>query len=274
MAKQPEVALTCSFCGKAQQEVRKLIAGPTVYICDECIKLCNDIIAQEVEREGVASGEASAGSRSEKAVTGPTRLLCCSFCGKNQRDVKRLIAGPTVYICDECIGLCNDIIAEEIDREEHAFVLRAKLPGHVRALIAEILERGIPGVTRIQHVINDHVRQLPAGAIPDRRLAQAWDLAANWRMLRDVIASGTRPESSGSAADGSLETELPEWVNPIAERLAGTLEVLDVLARALEAAGLDEWSHLGPSVEIAGQKLQESRELLQAAPPESPAESR
>src|SRR4029079_19432436 len=39
--------------------------------------------------------------------------LCCSFCGKNQRDVKKLIAGPTVYICDECIELCNDIIAEE-----------------------------------------------------------------------------------------------------------------------------------------------------------------
>ncbi len=39
--------------------------------------------------------------------------LCCSFCGKNQREVKKLIAGPTVYICDECIELCNDIIAEE-----------------------------------------------------------------------------------------------------------------------------------------------------------------
>lgn len=39
--------------------------------------------------------------------------LCCSFCGKSQREVKKLIAGPTVYICDECIDLCNDIIAEE-----------------------------------------------------------------------------------------------------------------------------------------------------------------
>src|SRR5258707_6436613 len=44
--------------------------------------------------------------------------LCCSFCGKSQKEVKKLIAGPTVYICDECIGLCNDIIAEEIDKEE------------------------------------------------------------------------------------------------------------------------------------------------------------
>ncbi len=43
--------LSCSFCGKGQREVRKLIAGPTVYICDECIRLCNDIIAEEAERE-------------------------------------------------------------------------------------------------------------------------------------------------------------------------------------------------------------------------------
>jgi ATP-dependent Clp protease ATP-binding subunit ClpX len=43
--------LTCSFCGKGQREVRKLIAGPTVYICDECIRLCNDIIAEEAQRD-------------------------------------------------------------------------------------------------------------------------------------------------------------------------------------------------------------------------------
>ena len=39
--------LSCSFCGKGQKEVRKLIAGPTVYICDECIELCNDIIEED-----------------------------------------------------------------------------------------------------------------------------------------------------------------------------------------------------------------------------------
>jgi ATP-dependent Clp protease ATP-binding subunit ClpX len=49
--KEHHVNLSCSFCGKSQREVRKLIAGPTVYICDECIKLCNDIIAEENERE-------------------------------------------------------------------------------------------------------------------------------------------------------------------------------------------------------------------------------
>jgi len=44
--------------------------------------------------------------------------LSCSFCGKSQKEVKKLIAGPTVYICDECIELCNDIIAEEYGQDE------------------------------------------------------------------------------------------------------------------------------------------------------------
>ncbi|MBI4925946.1 MAG: ATP-dependent Clp protease ATP-binding subunit ClpX [Bdellovibrio sp.] len=46
--------LSCSFCGKNQREVKKLIAGPTVYICDECIELCNDIISEEGQKTGIA----------------------------------------------------------------------------------------------------------------------------------------------------------------------------------------------------------------------------
>ncbi len=52
-----EKTLYCSFCGKSQHEVKKLIAGPSVFICDECIDLCNDIIREEVP-EGAAEGEA------------------------------------------------------------------------------------------------------------------------------------------------------------------------------------------------------------------------
>ncbi len=52
------------------------------------------------------------------------KLLYCSFCGKSQHEVKKLIAGPSVFICDECIDLCNDIIRDETDRghrgERHA----------------------------------------------------------------------------------------------------------------------------------------------------------
>lgn len=49
----------------------------------------------------------------EKKYPENVDIISCSFCGKNQKDVKKLIAGPTVYICDECVELCNDIIAEE-----------------------------------------------------------------------------------------------------------------------------------------------------------------
>jgi len=51
MARKDDEALKCSFCGKGQEEVKKLIAGPTVYICNECIELCNEIIADELAVE-------------------------------------------------------------------------------------------------------------------------------------------------------------------------------------------------------------------------------
>jgi ATP-dependent Clp protease ATP-binding subunit ClpX len=64
--------------------------------------------------------------------------LCCSFCGKSQKEVKKLIAGPTVYICDECIGLCNDIIAEEIAGEEKRDPkLRIPRPSEIKAILDE-----------------------------------------------------------------------------------------------------------------------------------------
>ena len=56
--KDDEKLLYCSFCGKSQDEVRKLIAGPSVYVCDECVELCNDIIKEELEEEtDFAEGE-------------------------------------------------------------------------------------------------------------------------------------------------------------------------------------------------------------------------
>jgi len=64
--------------------------------------------------------------------------LCCSFCGKSQKEVKKLIAGPTVYICDECIGLCNDIIAEEIEHEERKDKkIRIPRPSEIKAVLDE-----------------------------------------------------------------------------------------------------------------------------------------
>jgi len=55
-----------------------------------------------------------------------SKLLYCSFCGKSQHEVRKLIAGPSVFICDECVELCNDIIREEMQDQVPAG--SAKLP--------------------------------------------------------------------------------------------------------------------------------------------------
>ena len=69
MAKKDEEALQCSFCGKGQDEVKKLIAGPTVYICNECIELCNEIIADELYTEaGGALAEAPTRNKSRCSI--------------------------------------------------------------------------------------------------------------------------------------------------------------------------------------------------------------
>ena len=77
--------------------------------------------------------------------------LQCSFCGKSQKEVKKLIAGPTVYICDECIGLCNDIIAEEVEREES---LTTTTPLPKPAEIKGILDEYVIGQERAKKVLS------------------------------------------------------------------------------------------------------------------------
>ena len=62
-----------------------------------------------------------------RSFTDDPTNLCCSFCGKSQKEVRKLIAGPTVYICDECIDLCNDIISEENSRATQV-VSRSTVP--------------------------------------------------------------------------------------------------------------------------------------------------
>jgi len=116
--------LDCRFCGRGQAETRKLIAGPGVYICDGCV--------------GVAEGVISSGSPAETPI-GPVRavpeqegLARCSFCGKLRVQVAGLAAMPAgtragpfmlesghqfsgpASICDQCVSLCNEIIAEEL----------------------------------------------------------------------------------------------------------------------------------------------------------------
>lgn len=86
----------------------------------------------------------------KRAKTSDNNLLC-SFCGKSQHEVRKLIAGPSVYICDECIGLCNDIIQEEIE-EEIAHQPTEKLPPPVE--IKSFLDQYVIGQDYAKRVLS------------------------------------------------------------------------------------------------------------------------
>ncbi|MEF2148094.1 ATP-dependent Clp protease ATP-binding subunit ClpX [Aquilutibacter rugosus] len=77
------------------------------------------------------------------------KVLYCSFCGKNQHEVRKLIAGPSVYICDECVDLCNDIISEEL--EEKATATRTQLPKPREIL--ETLDQYVIGQQRAKRTL-------------------------------------------------------------------------------------------------------------------------
>ncbi|HWP23967.1 MAG TPA: ATP-dependent Clp protease ATP-binding subunit ClpX [Candidatus Binatia bacterium] len=76
--------------------------------------------------------------------------LVCSFCGKSQDEVRKLIAGPTVYICDECIDLCNDIIAEECDHEDN-IASSSNVPKPVE--IKRVLDQYVIGQERAKKIL-------------------------------------------------------------------------------------------------------------------------
>jgi len=80
----------------------------------------------------------------------PTNLSC-SFCGKSQREVKKLIAGPAVYICDECIELCNDIIAEEANKQT---LLKTRSGIPKPAEIKKMLDEYVIGQERAKKVLS------------------------------------------------------------------------------------------------------------------------
>src|SRR5690554_1270463 len=78
-----------------------------------------------------------------------SKILYCSFCGKSQHEVRKLIAGPSVYICDECVELCNDIIREEL--EEKAQSARSSLPKPKEIL--EVLDQYVIGQNRAKRTL-------------------------------------------------------------------------------------------------------------------------
>ncbi|PYM08248.1 MAG: ATP-dependent Clp protease ATP-binding subunit ClpX [Candidatus Rokuibacteriota bacterium] len=92
-----------------------------------------------------------------------TGALKCSFCGKSQNDVRKLIAGPTVYICDECIELCNDIIAEEWEEEKSREIRSLPKPTEIKAA----LDQYVIGQERAKKIlavaVHNHYKRIEAG---------------------------------------------------------------------------------------------------------------
>src|SRR5215467_1332990 len=90
--------------------------------------------------------------------------LKCSFCGKSQNDVRKLIAGPTVYICDECIELCNDIIAEEWEEEKSRELRSLPKPAEIK----NVLDQYVIGQDRAKKIlavaVHNHYKRIEAGS--------------------------------------------------------------------------------------------------------------
>jgi len=154
------------------------------------------------------------------------KLLYCSFCGKSQHEVRKLIAGPSVFICDECVDLCNDIIREEI--QEKSDDTEGKLP--IPHDIFNVLDEYVIGQSRAKKVlavaVYNHYKRLEAGHIKDEiELSKS-----------NILLIG--PTGSGKTL--------------LAETLARTLNVPFAIA---DATTLTEAGYVGEDVENIIQKL-------------------
>ena len=85
--------------------------------------------------------------------------LKCSFCNKSQRDVRKLIAGPTVYICDECVDICLDIIAEERESEEQEGRMRLPKPVEINSFLDEYVIGQLEAKKRLAVAVYNHYKR-------------------------------------------------------------------------------------------------------------------
>jgi ATP-dependent Clp protease ATP-binding subunit ClpX len=116
----------------------------------------------------------------------------CSFCGKTQREVRKLVAGPTVFICDECIGLCNDIIVEDQEREsDRKGPQRIPKPAEIKA----VLDEHVIGQDRAKKVlavaVHNHYKRIENGAA---------NAAAAANAASGGVTAGSGSTGSASAA--------------------------------------------------------------------------
>ena len=169
----------------------------------------------------------------DKKGSSSEKILYCSFCGKSQHEVKKLIAGPSVFICDECIELCNDIIRDEVAAEsEHARPSRGDLPtpGEIKSSLDQYVIGQDTAKRTLSVAVYNHYKRLKHmgsadGKKPDVELSKS-----------NILLIG--PTGSGKTL--------------LAQTLARLLNVPFVIA---DATTLTEAGYVGEDVENIIQKL-------------------
>ena len=157
------------------------------------------------------------------------KLLYCSFCGKSQHEVRKLIAGPSVFICDECIELCNDIIREEGASGAEARGERNKLPTphEIRSILDQYVIGQEPAKKILSVAVYNHYKRLESASGKDDEV----ELSKS-----NILLIG--PTGSGKTL--------------LAQTLARLLDVPFVIA---DATTLTEAGYVGEDVENIIQKL-------------------
>lgn len=168
-------------------------------------------------------------SEKDKGTGSGDKLLFCSFCGKNQNEVRKLIAGPSVYICNECIDLCNDIIQEEINESvETKEVESFPVPKEIKSALDEYVIGQEGAKKNLSVAVYNHYKRLNKGISKDED---------------DVELSKSNILLLGPTGSGKTL---------LAQTLA---RILDVPFTIADATTLTEAGYVGEDVENIIQKL-------------------